>query len=104
VAALYYPTATWFSPHARAERLKAPAKETDMNKKLYVGNLSSEATEEELRFNFSQAGNVLSVSLIKDRMTGLTRASGSWRWKPRRVPGRPSRTSTAVSCTARSSS
>ncbi len=47
-----------------------------MNKKLYVGNLSSEATEEELRFNFSQAGNVLSVSLIKDRMTGLNKGFG----------------------------
>jgi len=57
-------------------RRKAPAKEIDMNKKLYVGNLSSEATEEELRFNFSQAGNVLSVSLIKDRMTGLNKGFG----------------------------
>jgi RNA recognition motif-containing protein len=47
-----------------------------MNRKLYVGNLSSEATEEELRFNFSQAGNVLSVSLIKDRMTGLNKGFG----------------------------
>ncbi len=47
-----------------------------MNKKLYVGNLSSEATEEELRYNFSQAGNVLSVSLIKDRMTGLNKGFG----------------------------
>jgi RNA recognition motif-containing protein len=47
-----------------------------MNKKLYVGNLSSEATEEELRFNFSQAGNVLSVALIKDRMTGLNKGFG----------------------------
>ena len=47
-----------------------------MNKKLYVGNLSSEATEDELRYNFSQAGNVLSVSLIKDRMTGLNKGFG----------------------------
>ena len=47
-----------------------------MNRKLYVGNLSSEATEEDLRFNFSQAGNVLSVSLIKDRMTGLNKGFG----------------------------
>jgi RNA recognition motif-containing protein len=47
-----------------------------MNRKLYVGNLSSEVTEEELRFNFSQSGNVLSVSLIKDRMTGLNKGFG----------------------------
>ena len=47
-----------------------------MSKKLYVGNLSSEATEEELRFNFAQAGTILSVSLIKDRMTGLNKGFG----------------------------
>lgn len=65
--------ATFQGPTARR---KAPAKETATNKKLYVGNLSSEATEEELRYNFSQAGNVLSVSLIKDRMTGLNKGFG----------------------------
>jgi cold-inducible RNA-binding protein len=47
-----------------------------MNKKLYVGNLSSEVTEQDLKFNFSQSGNVLSVSLIKDRMTGLNKGFG----------------------------
>ena len=47
-----------------------------MNRKLYVGNLSSEATEEEMRFNFSQAGTIVSVSLIKDRMTGLNKGFG----------------------------
>ena len=51
-------------------------KEIALNKQLYVGHLSSEATEEELRFNFSQAGTVLSVSLIKDRMTGLNKGFG----------------------------
>jgi RNA recognition motif-containing protein len=41
-----------------------------MEKKLYVGNLSYATTEEELRTLFSQAGEVSSVELIKDRDTG----------------------------------
>lgn len=77
VAAFCYPSAPYFrAGFARAARREAPTKEMDMNRKLYVGNLSSEATEEELRFNFSQAGNVLSVALIKDRMTGLNKGFG----------------------------
>ena len=39
-------------------------------KKLYVGNLSYDTTEEELQALFSQAGTVASVELIKDRYTG----------------------------------
>ena len=41
-----------------------------MEKKLYVGNLSYTTTEEDLRTLFSQAGEVASVELIKDRDTG----------------------------------
>jgi RNA recognition motif-containing protein len=41
-----------------------------MEKKLYVGNLSYATTEDELRSLFSQAGDVSSVELIKDRDTG----------------------------------
>ncbi|MBI3286787.1 MAG: RNA-binding protein [Chloroflexi bacterium] len=44
-----------------------------MEIKLYVGNLSYDATEEELRELFSQAGAVRSVSLITDRDTGRPR-------------------------------
>ena len=47
-----------------------------MNKNLYVGNLSVEVTEEDLRANFSAAGNVLSVKIIKDKYTGLSRGFG----------------------------
>jgi len=44
-----------------------------MNKKLYVGNLSYDTTEEKLREAFSQAGPVVSVAVITDRMTGRPR-------------------------------
>jgi RNA recognition motif-containing protein len=41
-----------------------------MDTKLYVGNLSYETTEEDLRSLFTQAGTVNEVALIKDRDTG----------------------------------
>ena len=47
-----------------------------MNKKLYIGNLSSNVTEDDLRANFSAAGKVLSVNIIKDRLTGLSKGFG----------------------------
>jgi RNA recognition motif-containing protein len=45
----------------------------DMEKKLYVGNLSYATTEDDLRELFSQAGTVASVELIKDRDTGSSK-------------------------------
>ena len=42
-------------------------------KKIFVGNLSYEATEEDLRSMFEAHGEVSSVSLITDRMTGRPR-------------------------------
>ena len=44
-----------------------------MDNKLYVGNLPFSTTEEDLRSMFAQAGNVVSVSLLKDRDTGRSR-------------------------------
>jgi RNA recognition motif-containing protein len=44
-----------------------------MDNKLFVGNLSFRTTEEELQELFSQAGNVTSVAIIKDRDTGRSR-------------------------------
>ena len=40
---------------------------------IYVGNLSYNATEDDLRQAFSQFGDVSSVSVIKDRETGRPR-------------------------------
>ena len=40
-----------------------------MEAKMYVGNLSYQTTEQQLRDLFMQAGNVVSVALIKDRET-----------------------------------
>ena len=45
-----------------------------MEAKLYVGNLSYETTEQELRDLFMQAGNVVSVALIKE--PGTNRSKG----------------------------
>ncbi len=47
-----------------------------MPKKLYVGNLSFNTTEEELRELFTQFGTVESVNLIMDRDTGRPRGFG----------------------------
>jgi cold-inducible RNA-binding protein len=44
-----------------------------MEVKLYVGNMSYNTTEENLRELFSQAGTVSSVALIKDRTTGMSK-------------------------------
>jgi len=44
-----------------------------MNTKIYVGNLSSQTTEPELKNLFSQAGDVISVKILKDHQTGQSR-------------------------------
>jgi cold-inducible RNA-binding protein len=44
-----------------------------MEAKLYVGNLSYDTTEDELRTLFAQAGSVSEVALIKDRDTGRSK-------------------------------
>jgi cold-inducible RNA-binding protein len=44
--------------------------------KLYVGNLSYSATENELRDMFSQYGAVESVAVITDRDTGRSKGFG----------------------------
>mgnify|MGYP003574456129 CR=1 FL=1 len=44
-----------------------------MTKKLYVGNLDYSTTEHTLEELFSQVGEVASVNLITDRMTGRSK-------------------------------
>jgi cold-inducible RNA-binding protein len=41
-----------------------------METKLYVGNMSHETTEQDLRTMFSEAGTVGTVDVIMDRQTG----------------------------------
>ena len=43
---------------------------------IYVGNLSREVTEEELREAFKAFGQVTSVNIIKDRDSGQPRGFG----------------------------
>lgn len=44
--------------------------------KIYVGNLSYEVTEEELRQEFEKTGQVESVSIINDRYSGRSKGFG----------------------------
>jgi len=44
-----------------------------MDVKLYVGNMSYNTTEDDLRGLFAQAGTVTSVALIKDHRTGMSK-------------------------------
>ena len=43
---------------------------------IYVGNLSLEVTEEDLREAFKAFGQVTSVNIIKDRDSGRSRGFG----------------------------
>ena len=47
-----------------------------MAKKLYVGGLSYDTTEEALKDLFSQAGTVESASIITDRASGRSKGFG----------------------------
>lgn len=47
-----------------------------MSKRLYVGNISFKATEDDVKDLFSQAGEVVSVKLIRDAATGRARGFG----------------------------
>ena len=47
-----------------------------MNKKLYVGNLSYDTTENSLRTLFSEAGQVVEATIIQDRDTGRSKGFG----------------------------
>jgi RNA recognition motif-containing protein len=47
-----------------------------MNKRLYVGNLAREVTENDLTHNFSTIGKVASVVIIKDRYSNQSKGFG----------------------------
>ena len=44
-----------------------------MSVKLYVGNLAYSVSEDDLRTLFAQAGTVVSVAVIKDRDSGMSK-------------------------------
>lgn len=47
-----------------------------MNKKLYVGNLNYDTTEDKLKKTFSEAGTVESCDIITDRATNRSKGFG----------------------------
>jgi len=47
-----------------------------MNKKLYVGNLSYNLSDDELKAHFTQAGNVTSANVIRYHDTGRSKGFG----------------------------
>ncbi|MBC7871776.1 MAG: RNA-binding protein [Chitinophagaceae bacterium] len=47
-----------------------------MTKKLYVGNLSYDSTEDKIRQLFSSAGDIASATIIIDRETGRSKGFG----------------------------
>ena len=60
-----------------------------MNRKIYVSNLPSQATEDELKILFSSAGDAMSVKIVEDRQTGQPRGFAfvemSSQWEARRA-------------------
>lgn len=60
-----------------------------MNKKIYVTNLSFEASEPEIKTLFSKAGDVSSVKIIRDRQNnkgkGFAFVEMSTQWEARRA-------------------
>ncbi len=47
-----------------------------MANRLYVGQLPYSTTDEQLKEEFSKAGNVVSAAVLKDKFTGRSRGFG----------------------------
>ena len=47
-----------------------------MGKKLYVGNLSFDTTDQELEQSFSEYGEIVSAVVVKDRYTDRSKGFG----------------------------
>jgi len=47
-----------------------------MVKKLYIGNLADDVTEDDLRANFGDIGEIVSLVIIRDKITGMSRGFG----------------------------
>jgi len=48
---------------------------------IYVGNLSWQMTDEDLRNLFEQHGAVASAKIVKDKVSGRSKASVLLKWK-----------------------
>jgi RNA recognition motif-containing protein len=66
---------TWISAILALEggTFSVARRETELTKKLYVGNLPFSTTEEDLREAFGKHGTVESINVITDRETGRPR-------------------------------
>ncbi len=47
-----------------------------MSKKLYIGNLNFDVTEDELEKNFAKFGEIASVTIVKDSVSGRSKGFG----------------------------
>src|SRR5436309_15787815 len=70
----------WTSTSSMGRRARPPLtsarSEGDMGRKLFVGNLSFETSDDDLKETFSKAGACEMASVIRDRMTGRSRGFG----------------------------
>ena len=53
-----------------------PFREEELELNIYVGNLSYDAAEDDVRNAFAAFGQISSVAVIKDRMTGRSKGFG----------------------------
>jgi RNA recognition motif-containing protein len=63
-------------PKIKKEKILVSKGGRKMGKNIYIGNLAEAVTEEDLKANLAQAGKVISVNVIKDKYTGLSRGFG----------------------------
>jgi len=61
---------------------------------IYVGNLSWQMTDEDLRNLFEQHGSVASAKIVKDKVSGRSKGFGLLRWKTMAKLSKPLPTST----------
>lgn len=47
-----------------------------MSKKLYIGNLSYEVMEEDLKKNFGEIGKCIAANIVRDKYSGNSRGFG----------------------------
>lgn len=72
---------TWEAGEVRGGKVRVYilhvcSKYNSMAKKLYIGGISYSTNDEGLKNAFAQAGNVVSASIIMDKMTGRSRGFG----------------------------